>query len=241
MADPSQIVCIGEVTVMADITYRVPSIFVPDPSNILDDFLSIRLKYLGGPAVADLTLEDKPRTKRRPTTQLTETIQVLTLKHTGSSGEHVSAEEFGLVTPRFASVIGPLMAKNLIRFQTSMKPVTVEATVCCLQALIFTAREDLRIVIEHLGAGALALVHPSKPYNSVVHQDRPYLDPSKFLASIMDHVDQPENTTSEGRDLSMSEPCPPNPNTDHSDNVEKTKIEFGLFFLKSSRHHMYSD
>jgi SWI/SNF-related matrix-associated actin-dependent regulator of chromatin subfamily A3 len=167
------VVCIGQLTATALILYPVPYV-CPKPDQPLaslpsagpDGYIPVRLKY------DDVS----KRRQRNPAQSGEETIQIQVPHYKGgaSGTESLGGDEFGVVEQRIATVLGPLMAKVLIRLEAHVRRATsTTAPILPLRVLVFTPRGNVKVVASYLHSGGLTLEHPSIPYIPSEHRDNP--------------------------------------------------------------------
>jgi len=167
------VVCIGQLSSTALIMYPTPYV-CPKPEQSLaslpaatsDGYVPVRLKYD----------DAAKRRQRNPAQSAEETIQILVPHYKGgaSGTESLGGEEFGVVEQRTATVLGPLMAKVLIRLEAHVRrATTTTAPILPLRVLIFTPRGNVKVVASYLHSGGIALEHPSIPYIPSEHRDSP--------------------------------------------------------------------
>lgn len=167
------VVCIGQLTATALILYPVPYVCPkPDqplaslPAATSDGYVPVRLKYD----------DASKRRQRNPSQTAEETIQIQVPHYKGgtSGTESLGGEEFGVVEQRIATVLGPLMAKVLIRLEAHVRRASsTTAPILPLRILVFTPRGNVKVVASYLHSGALTLEHPSIPYTPSEHRDNP--------------------------------------------------------------------
>ena len=160
------VVCIGQVNGTTLVLYPIPYITSGgDPvRNFPDDFVPVRLRY-----------DDAAKKRVRTPGSEEETIQVTVPQYKNANGEIGGGEEFGVVESRIAGVLGPLMAKVLVRLEATVRrvPEGANATILPLRILVFTPRGNVKVVAQYLSSGSVNLEHPSIPYNPANHRDSP--------------------------------------------------------------------
>lgn len=160
------VVCIGQVNGTALVLYPIPYITSKgDPTHhVPDDFVPVRLRY-----------DDAAKKRARTPGSEEETIQVTVPQYKNVSGEIGGGEEFGVVESRIAGILGPLMAKVLVRLEATVRrvPEGANATILPLRILVFTPRGNVKVVAQYLASGNVNLEHPSIPYNPANHRDNP--------------------------------------------------------------------
>ena len=224
------VVCIGQLSSTALIMYPTPYVCPkPDqplasvPAATSDGHVPVRLKYD----------DAAKRRQRNPGQPAEETIQILVPHYKGgpSGTESLGGEEFGVVEQRTATVLGPLMAKVLIRLEAHVRrATTTTAPILPLRILIFTPRGNVKVVASYLHSGGITLEHPSIPYIPSEHRDSsPYKNPHQAgvgtsdyrhnnivqnstdiarLVQARDADDHPERTPSDGNTELMTSSSP---------------------------------
>ncbi|KAF8323271.1 hypothetical protein DL93DRAFT_2123795 [Clavulina sp. PMI_390] len=166
------VVCIGQLSCNALILYPMsyicpkPGEPVPPLPATADGYVPVRLKY------DDVA----KRRAKNPGQSTEETIQIQVPHYKGgpSGNENLGGDEFGVVEQRFATVLGPLMQKVLIRLEAHVqRAVTQTVPILKLRILVFTPRGNVKVVAGYLTTGGVRLENPTLPYNPADHRDSP--------------------------------------------------------------------
>lgn len=101
------VICIGELTVTALVLYPIDYLLSSPSAMGRDEFVPVRLIY------------DAAGKKRSRMNE--ETIRITAPLYKSATGEQMGGEDFGVVEQRVANVLGPLMAKVLIRVSATIR------------------------------------------------------------------------------------------------------------------------
>ncbi|KAG8931874.1 hypothetical protein FRC03_004298 [Tulasnella sp. 419] len=158
------VVCIGELQVTALVLYPIPYLCSsPNPAT-REEWVPVRLIY------------DAAGKKRSRTNE--ETVRITAPTFKGPNGDVLGGDDFGVVEQRVANVIGPLMAKVLIRTTATIKRSSPNSPILALRILVFTPKGNVAAVSNFLLQAHIYLEHPSIPYDPSQHRDSPeYCNP----------------------------------------------------------------
>ncbi|KAG8941337.1 hypothetical protein FRC00_012422, partial [Tulasnella sp. 408] len=101
------VVCIGELTVTALVLYPIDYLVASPNNPTREEWVPVRLMYDGA---------GKKRSRVNE-----ETIRITTPVTKGPDGQPAGNDDFGVVEQRVANVLGPLMAKVLIRVTATIR------------------------------------------------------------------------------------------------------------------------
>ena len=101
------VVCIGEITVTALVLYPIEYLLSSPAMAGREEFVPVRLIY---------DANNKKRSRMNE-----ETIRITAPLGKAANGEPVGGDDFGVVEQRVANVLGPLMAKVLIRVSATIR------------------------------------------------------------------------------------------------------------------------
>lgn len=153
------VVCIGELTVTALVLYPIDYLVASPNSPAREEWVPVRLMYDGA---------GKKRSRVNE-----ETIRITSPVIKGVDGQPAGSDDFGVVEQRVANVLGPLMAKVLIRVTATIRRAAPNSPILSLRILIFTPKGNVNAVSSFLQNASLLLDHPSIPYNPSDHRDSP--------------------------------------------------------------------
>ncbi|KAG8898849.1 hypothetical protein FRB99_007122 [Tulasnella sp. 403] len=139
------VMCIGELTVTALVLYPIDYLCSTPATVPREEYVPVRLIY------------DSPAKRKGRVNE--ETIRITAPVFKGANGENMGGEDFGVVEQRVANVLGPLMAKVLIRVSATIRRAARNGNVPAVSQFLQNA--------------SLFLDHPSIPYDPSQHRDSP--------------------------------------------------------------------
>ncbi|TDL28201.1 hypothetical protein BD410DRAFT_824903 [Rickenella mellea] len=148
---PKTPVCIGQLTVTALVLYPIAYLQTQPPqpgvNPVSTEWALVRLQY------------DATSKARNPSAE--ETIQIKTPQVKTLTGEVQGGESFGVVEQKVATVLGPMLAKGLIRLDAKVRRGVPNLPILPLQMLVHTPKGNVPIVSGYLQQSGLLLDHPS--------------------------------------------------------------------------------
>ncbi|OCB87871.1 hypothetical protein A7U60_g5006 [Sanghuangporus baumii] len=163
---PKTPVCIGQLTVTALVLYPISYLQPQGPSvgsNSVAEWAGVRLFY-------DASIKE-----RNPNAE--ETIHIRAPPFHSATREVLPGENFGVVEQKVASVLGPMLAKGLIRIDAKVRRGVPNLPILPLQMLIHTPNGNIPIVSRYLQQSGLLLDHPSSIWDPARLQQLLYLNP----------------------------------------------------------------
>ncbi|TFK77265.1 hypothetical protein BDN72DRAFT_807909 [Pluteus cervinus] len=146
---PKTPVCIGQLRVTALVLYPIPYLQARDPNSGFAEWAIARLQH-----------EHSTNNPPGP-----ETIKIKTPHIRGPNGETYASETFGVVEQKVANVLGPMLAKGLIRLDSMVRKGPPNLPILALQILAFTPKGNIPVVGNYLQSNGLLLDHPTPPFD----------------------------------------------------------------------------